>query len=277
VADAVETPVPDVVHWIARVAPQDAARLLIGCLLDDGVADTLTQITALDHQRKGLILEDGRFVPLARLRAGVIVDPRPNAPLRQAIVASRTPAEQQERVDRAALGRAGIDPDRLASESDRQAVLELVRAEAVGALTDYPARHAGYLALSAGEDAAVARIGARLFAGIAERHGAKGTVPDDLHWRRAWFLRASGQLREAVAVSDVLHSAAPSESRNRNVLAAVRTGALLDLFDADGDARWVSLAEQAAVIALAAFPRDDAAWNMERRLKAAQRRLGRIE
>jgi hypothetical protein len=114
---------------------------------------------------------------------------------------------------------------------------------------------------------ALARFGAALFARIAERHATAGKVSDDLHWRRASFLRMSGQLQAAVTGSDVLHDPEQAASPTRHVLAAVRAAALLDMFDADGDARWLSLAQQAAAVALAKAPRDDVTWNIKRRLK----------
>jgi hypothetical protein len=88
-------------------------------------------------------------------------------------------------------------------------------------------------------------------------------------------LRASGQLREAVAASDILHGGELTNAGDRKVLASIRAGALLDLFDVDGHAKWVSLAEKAASVTLAATPRDEEAWNIYRRLKAARERLGR--
>jgi hypothetical protein len=153
--------------------------------LDDDSGDQLAPIIGLDRERNALVVEGGRRVPMARVRDGVIVDPRPGAPLSQAILASRTPAEQQERAVRSALGRAGVDPDRLASPTDRLAVLALVGAAASGTLPTYQVRHAGYLALGAGQDSGLARVGARLFAALAARYAAVGRVPDDLHWRRA--------------------------------------------------------------------------------------------
>ncbi|MGD0109387.1 MAG: hypothetical protein ABSC06_35945 [Rhodopila sp.] len=207
--DETEVPGSDVVLWLSRAAPEEATAFLVGCALDDDSGDQLAPIIGLDRERNALVVEGGRRVPMARVRDGVIVDPRPGAPLSQAILASRTPAEQQERAVRSALGRAGVDPDRLASPIDRLAVLALVGAAESGNPPTYQVRHAGYLALGAGQDSGLARVGARLFAALAARYAAVGRVPDDLHWRRAWLLRTAGQLREAVAVSDVLHASAP--------------------------------------------------------------------
>jgi hypothetical protein len=50
---------------------------------------------------------------------------------------------------------------------------------------------------------------------------------------------------------------------------------LLDLFDLDGDPKWLSLAEKAAAVAAAVAPRDEEGWSLDRRLNAARRRLGR--
>jgi hypothetical protein len=270
--DEIEVAGSDVVLLLSRIAAEEAVDLLVGCELDDGTSDHLAPIIALDRERNALVVEGGRRVPMARVRDGVIVDTRSDAPLRRAILASRTPAEQQER---AALGRVGVDPDRLASPADRGAVLALVRSTETGALPNYQSRHTGYLALGAAADAGLARFGARLFATLADRYAAVGRIPDDLHWRRAWFLRTSGQLREAVAVSDILHAGDLRDAGDRKVLARTRAGTLLDLFDIDGDGKWVSLAEKAAAVGLAAAPRDEEAWNIEHRLNAARRRLGR--
>jgi hypothetical protein len=50
---------------------------------------------------------------------------------------------------------------------------------------------------------------------------------------------------------------------------------LLDLFDLDGDARWVSLAEKAAAVSQALAPWEEETWSINGRLEVAQRRLGR--
>jgi hypothetical protein len=81
-------------------------------------------------------------------------------------------------------------------------------------------------------------------------------------------------LREAIAVSDILHAEGVSDPTDRKLLASVRAGTLLDLFDHDGDRNWVTLAEQAVSIVMALGPRDDEAWALSRRLAAARRRLG---
>jgi hypothetical protein len=265
----------DVILLLSRIAPGEARDLLVGCQLDDDSGDQPARIIELDGDRAAVVVTGGRRVPMARIRDAVIIDTRPDAPLRRAILASRTPEEQQEREERLALGRAGIDPGKLASPADRRAVLALVRSAEAGTLPTYQARHAAYLALSTARDAKLVRVGARLFATLIDSFGAVGKVPDDLHWRRAWFLRTAGQLREAVAASDLLHTGALIDPGDRKVLARVRAGALLDLFDVDGDAKWVSLAEKAAAEDLAATRRDEEAWNIYHRLQAARSRLGR--
>jgi hypothetical protein len=275
-ADGIEIAGSEVILLLSRLAPGQAADLLIGCELDDDTSDQLARIIAFDHERNALVVAGGRRVPMARLRGCVIIDTRPNAPLQQAVLASRTPSERQEREERLTLGHAGIDPDRLASPADRAAVLALLRAIESGTWPAYQIRHAAYLALSAARDAKLARVGARLFATLIAGYAAAGKTPDDdLHWRLAWFLRTAGRLQEAVAASDILHTGELTDPADRKVLARTRTGALLDLFDVDGDAKWVSLAEGAAAQDLAAAKRDEEAWNIYHRLKAAHRRLGR--
>ena len=264
----------EVVGWLSRVSADDAEAILIGCDLDDGDADQLARIIAIDRQRNALVVAGGRRIPMGRLRAGAIVDSRPNAPLRQAISSSETPADRQQRQDRIELGRAGIDPSRLASSEDQQAVLALLKAEVAGSLPDSHQRHAGYMALRASADPALARVGARLFAAMAERFAAQDRIPADLYWRRASLLRTAGHPRDAVAVSDVLDTGGPSDPVARKFLATVRGAALLDLFDQDANSQWVTLAKQAVAVAMAWIPRDEEVWALDRRLRAAQRRLG---
>lgn len=274
-ADQIEIAGSDVILWLSRTAPEEAAVLLVGCELDDDFGDQLAPIIALDRERNAVVVAGGRRVPMARVREGVIVDARPGAPLRRAVLGSRTAAEQQEREERSTLGRAGVYPDKLASQAARRAVVALLRSAESGPLPNYQERHAAYMALAAGMDAGLARFGARLFGRLAERHAAVGNIPDDMHWRRTWFLRISNQLREAVTVSDVLHAGDLSDAGDRKVLARTRAGTLLDLFDLDGNAGWVTLAEKAVAVSQALAPREEETWSINGRLKAAQRRLGR--
>jgi hypothetical protein len=272
--DEVEVPGADVVRWLSRIPPHKDTEVLVGCDLDDGDSDQLVPILGIDRERNALVVAGGRRVPLTRVRAGAVVDSRHGAPLQQAISSSETPAERQARQDRIDLGRAGIDPDRLASPRDQQAVLALLKSEAAGTLPGSQQRHDGYMAFRATAEPPLARAGARLFAKIAERYASSGQAADDLFWRRTWLLRTSGQLREAVAVSDILDSGGPGDAGARRILATTRAATLLDLFELDGDRTWVARAEKAVAVAMAWVPHDDEALNVHRRLRGAQRRLG---
>ena len=90
--------------------------------------------------------------------ASEIIDPRPDAPLVSAIAAQWTPAERQDREQRAGLARAGIDADRLPSGEDCRAVLAFLRIMELGELPSLEQRHRFYLALSAGGEAGLARV-----------------------------------------------------------------------------------------------------------------------
>lgn len=258
--------VQDVRVWLSRVSMEEATRVLVGCALDDDSGGEPAPIVGVADDRKAVTLEGGRKVLLARVAGGAIVDPRPRRLLKASIAAARSPAELQEREERLALGREGIDSDKLASGDDRRAVLALLQKAAAKALLAYAERHGCYRALSAGGDAGLARAGARIFSDLAARFEAAGGVPDDMHWRRVWFLRASGQFREAIAASEVLHSGSIKEPGARRVLATVRMAALMDLHEATGDLALLASADRAGKVGYAAGPHDD-------EIKAAYRRL----
>ncbi len=268
-------PVRDVLVWLSRVGDDEARRLLVGCSLDDGSSDEAVPIIALDTERKAVTLDGGRRLLLAGARDGAVIDPRPDAPLVSAVAAQWTAAERIDREQRAKLAQAGIDADRLASAEDRRAVLAFLRRMAADELPDPEERRQFYLALSASGEPGLARIGARILAQLAERFAVTGSVPDDLYWRRSWFLRAAGQLREAVAVSEALHLGQVKEQGARKVLATTRTAALLDLFDATGEAKWLALADRAARVAYAIAPNDEEVKAVYRRFQAVRAQAGR--
>jgi hypothetical protein len=270
--DEATVPVRDVLVWLSRVDADDARRLLVGCALDDGVSDEAVPIVELDVERKAVTLEGGRRLLLVGVRDGAIVDPRPDAPLARSIEEQWNAAERLERQQRAELARAGINADLLASAADQRTVLAFLRLMAAGELPGAEERQRFYLALSAAGDAALTRTGARVFAELAERSEAAGGVPDDLYWRRTWFLRASSQLREAVAVSDALHMGKVKEQGARKLLATTRAAALLDLFEATGEVKWVALADRAIRVANAIAPEDDEVKAVYRRLQSVRGR-----
>ena len=116
-------------------------------------------------------------------------------------------------------------------------------------LPDKGQRHAFYKALIAPKDVVLARIGARVFEALMIRFGERQVVPDDLHWRRARLLHAAGRAVEAVAASDVLHARSVMDAGARRHLATTRVGALLDIYDVNGDANCLVQADRSLSIA----------------------------
>jgi hypothetical protein len=250
-----------VLAWLSRVGPEEGQRLLIGCELDDGESDDTLPIVGIERSAAGapvaLLLEDSGRKPFRQLAGGAVVDARPGAPLVTAIEAARTPAELAERTERGELVKAGINPDRLGSAEDRRAVLALCRTLAGWLLPTLEIRRAAYLALRAGGQAENARAGARLFREVFAVCQAAGVaVPDDCHWRLATLLRHAGELREALAVSDVLVSGGIRDEQARKLLATTRVGALLELWRMTRATTLVRQADQAFKIAWA-LGRDD--------------------
>lgn len=269
-----ETPVTEVLRWLAKGAPADARELLVGCSLDDGDSEDVTPIVGFDVDRTVVELRGGRRVPLAAVRNGVIVETRLGAPLASAVASAITPQERQEREESAELGRAGIVAEKLASPADRRAALTLLRSIERSELPDRQKRDGFYIAVRAGDDPGLARVGARVFRLLLSRFAAAGRIPDDLHWRLARCLRSSGQLREAVAVSEVLHTGSVKEPEARKFLATTRAAALLDLYEATHDTSLFALAERVAKVAYALGPADEEIKSVYRRLDALRAAAG---
>jgi hypothetical protein len=265
-----ETPVPDVLVWLGRVTPEEACRLLVGCLLDDGSGDNADEIAGLDVERLSVGVKGGRRLLLRAVLDGVVVDGRLGTPLAAAVEECWTPRERQERADRLELGRAGILAGKLASGADREAVLVFVRLMGGGGLPGYGQRHAFYLALRAGADAGLARLGARLMRELIERAANSGLVAEDLHWRHVWFLWRAGNLVEAVEASEMLHTGGLRNPGDQKVLATTRAGALLDLFEARADGATLAKAERSLKVAYALEPGDEKVKELYRRLDHAR-------
>jgi hypothetical protein len=251
-----------VLSWLPRVGPDEGQRLLIGCALDDGDSADAVPIVGLDWgvgtAPLALLLEGGQRKLFRQVAGGVVVDARPGAPLLAAIEAARTPAELAEKAERRELVQAGVNPDRLSGSEDRRAVVALCRCLAAKSLPSAEIRRTAYLALRAGGDAEKARSGARLFRAVFALCRSSGSaVPDDCHWRLATFLRHAGEVREAIAVSEVLHSGAVRDQQARKLLATTRVGALLQLWRVTRETELVRQAAQAFRIAWA-IGRDDA-------------------
>ncbi len=261
-----------VLAWLGRVGPEEGRRLLAGCALDDGESEDALPIAGLEwgpgSAPLALLLEGGGRKLFRQVAGGVVVDARPGAPLVAAIEAARTPGELAELAERRELVRAGVNPDSLGSTEDRRAVLALHRSLADGSVPPAEVRRAAYLALRAGGRAETGRWGARLFREVfALCRNAGSAVPDDCHWRLAALLRQAGELREAIAVSDVLHTdvlhtdvlhrGTVRDPQARKLLATTRVGALLELWRATREVELVRQADRAFKVAWA-IGRDDA-------------------
>jgi hypothetical protein len=175
---------------------------------------------------------------------------------------------------RKVLSRAGIDADRLRSAEARRAVAVLAWKLEHERVPSGEERRAAYLALIAGDDA-LARKGKLLFRGLVEMcHRRNLPVPEDCHWRLACLARTTGDLREAVAVSDILHQAdRPKDEVRRKLLATTRCAALIDLWEVNAQAGLIREADKAFKVAWAIAPNDEEVealrWRLNRALELA--------
>jgi hypothetical protein len=276
-----ETAVPfsEVLDWLTRTDRETAVALIAGCELDDGDSEETMPIAGLEWSDTAvpvaLVLRDGRRLPMRRLAGKAqLVDSRPGAPLAAAIGAVRPPAESAEREMRGVLSRAGIDADRLRSAEARRSVAVLAWKLERGRVPSGEERRAAYLALIAGDDA-LARKGKLLFRGLVEMcHRRNLPVPEDCHWRLACLARTTGDLREAVAVSDILHQAdRPKDEVRRKLLATTRCAALIDLWEVNAQAGLIREADKAFKVAWAIAPNDEEVealrWRLNRALELA--------
>ncbi len=273
---------PVVLNWVARTDRETAAAIVIGCELDDGLSLQAVPIASLEWsdaaQPAAFVLSDGRRVPVRRLVAGAkLVDSRPGAPLPTAISSAHSPVPAAEREMRRTLGKAGIDADRLRSPDARRAVAvfawKLERARVPSA----DERTAAYLAFIAG-DTALAHKGKLMLSRLVAICGELNLpVPEDCHWRLACLARNTGNLREAVAVSDILYDRQQLQDADcRKLLATTRCAALLDLAEADpgGERDHLREAQKAFNVAWAIAPRDAEVDALRWRLNHGLRRAG---
>jgi hypothetical protein len=263
----------DVLVWLARVTPDTASGLLVGCGFHDGKSDTLevTIIEAVDVARATVTLAGSATpVSLRRFRDGEFIDTRPGAPLATAVAASRTPSELRDEAEHLAVRRAGFDPGKLPSGDARRAVLVMVELDAVGKTPDEVQRAAFYGAVRPGGDAGTARLAARLFTNALRRFEVSGSNPEDLHWRLATLLRQAGEWQAAVQAAGVLYSRPGLREKTRLYLASTMAGALLDLAGARPTPVLLSEAERALRIAWALNKGDEALRSMWRTLDQLQ-------
>lgn len=184
------TTIEDLLLFLPRVTIEQARALVVGCALDDGENPEAVPIGELDADGRVVRLADGRRVLLGRVRAGLVIDGRPGDPLGAAVRAAWSPAEAREPEERRELGRAGVGATKLGGAEAARAVLALLRSLAAGRFPGDPERRVFYLALSAGQDRELARVGARVLAEFRSRRVvANMRVPDDLYWQLARFLR----------------------------------------------------------------------------------------
>jgi hypothetical protein len=269
-----------VLDWLTRTDRARAESLIAGCALDDGDSDEMSPIDGFDWSGSGmpaaLLLRDGRRVPVRRLGPeALVVDSRPGAPLAAAIGAAEPPADRAAREMRKVLSRAGIDADRLRSREARRAVAVLAWKLERGRVASGEERQAAYMALIAGDDA-LARRGKLMFRRLVELcQQQRLPVPDDCYWRLACLARTSGDLWEAIAISDILHDRdRPMDDLCRKLLATTRCAALIDLWEVTAQASLVRDAEKAFHVALAIAPREAEIDALRSRLKRAIERAG---
>lgn len=276
-----ETAVPfsEVLDWLTRTDRGTADALMAGCELDDGDSEETMLIAGMEWSDAAvpvaLVLRDGRRLPVRRLAGKAqLLDSRPGSPLAAAIEAARSPAEAAEREMRKVLSRAGIDADRLRSGAARRAVAVLAWKLERGRVPSSEERRAAYLALIAGDDA-LARKGKLLFRRLMEMcHRQNLPVPEDCHWRLACLARTTGDLQEAVAVSDILHQAdRPKDEVCRKLLATTRCAALIDLWEVNAQAGLIREADKAFKVARAIASKDEEVealrWRLNRALELA--------
>ena len=201
-------------------------------------------------------MSTGRRVLLKAAAHGVVVDERPGSPLVAAVESCWTVAEREERLQRRALQREGFAAEKLASGEARAAVIAFMAAMRAGEVPSWRQRQEFYLAISAGEDAGFAQTGARVFGELIARCGARGAVPEDLHWRRAKLLRLGQQFAEAVAASEVLYAGQMRSATDRRLLATTRAASLLSLYEARQELPLLAKAEQCLAMANALGPDD---------------------
>jgi hypothetical protein len=269
-----------VLKWLEQTDRETATALVVGCELDDGDSEQAALIAGLEWsdaaRAVALVLDDGRRVPVRRLVAKAqLVDPRAGAPLARAVDASRSPAETAEREMRRVLGNAGIDPDRLRSPDARRAVAVFAWKLDRGRLPSADERQAAYMAFIS-HDAALERRGKVMLGRLVALCGVQNLrIPDDLWWRLASLARHTGDLREAIAVSDILHRPdRPRDEICRKLLAMTRCAALIDLWDVNAQPELLRQAEQAFKVARAIGSRDEEVDNLHWRLRRALERAG---
>ena len=258
-APEVTTPVSDVLRWLARVSPEVAAELLIGCGFHDGESENLTVSTvdAFDVNRATITLAgSGNSVSLRRYRDGEFIDTRPGAPLAAAIAASRTPAELRDEVEQLAVRRAGFDPGKLPSGDACRAVLGMAQLDAAGRMPDAAQRMVFYQAVRAG-GAGTARAAVRLLRNAFQRFESAGQIPEDLHWQMAALLRQAGDWRAAVQAAGVLYSRRGLAEKTRLYLASTMAASLLELATVQPTSQLLAEAERALKIVSALHPDDD--------------------
>jgi len=266
-------PVADLLRWITQADPETVQSLLAGCLLDDGDSNAVIAISGVIVSDRALLLADGRRVLLRKVPDGAIVDPRPGAPLLAAYADARSPAEQAEGVERSALRRLGVDPDRLGSAADRHAVLIFLRAQETGETIAEPALAAFYEAMKRSPDAAMHRRAAAALRTLAgDRHGGDPRLVS-LLWRLAWFLNRTGQYEEAIALSET-PAALDLQGMHRAYMASIRASALIALGGLRRDTNLLKKAEQSIRTALAAGSAPEIADSLYGALRRARERIG---
>ena len=199
-----------------------------------------------------LKLRDGQRQPFRRLNSdAVLIDARPGSPLLEAVEASRSSAERKYDEDGRAIERLKIDATKITNDA-RHAVLQFTGDLDQGHVPGPKARDAVYEALKPPMNAAHVQAGVDLFRRVFDTcKRLNFDIPEDCYWRLATLLRLAGNLREAIAVSEILNQPIVKDPGNRKVLATTRGGALLQLWEATGEDTLLDQAQAAFNVAWA--------------------------
>ena len=215
--------------WIRRHDAGAVTEALVGCELDDGSSPDLVRIDGVLSGAMMIVVEGGRRVNFRQVSQGAVVDRRPGHPLLAAIEGAKTPAERQEAQLRLELLKRRVDPDTIGSATEREQVLAFLRSSEDGELPAEPALRAVYDAMK--KPAATSsryRRAAEALQALMTTCIRLDAMPPSLPWRLAWFLNQSGQLVEAITVSETPQARAV-QGMHRAYLATIRASALIAL------------------------------------------------
>ena len=241
----------DVLRWLTDAHHDDAQRLLVGCLIDDGRCEDLLEIRDVDFSASvfacGLKGTARRFA-FASLKDGYVIDPRSDRPLKQAVDAAASPFLLTLKEADRSLYKAGINASKVSNADDKLLLVEAWRDHELNHLPSLDKRQAIYECLKAyGLD----RLGISLTRSWLKQTEQAGSPPDlGTRIKLASFLRRVGDLDDAMSVSAVVdHCRSPLSQRA--YLALVRAGCCMDLFELRHDEELLEMTERYAKLAWA--------------------------